>query len=333
MYKYIEKSLKVNKDIIFWYIFSLFQLCCLLLITPTRSYAMVPAAMQEIVRKQIEKASFSVSPVIEDLVLIPGKLTTYDLTITNNSLRPLGMHATAERFSQSGDTIYGDSPLPSWISITSNDIILAPSEKKVIEVTILPPKETKDGGYYGMVLLTPFVSNQQDLNQPVILSKVGTLIFGTIGKLDFDNLLKKVSIVAFNVGGFISDKKNLTISFGIHNSYFTHFIATPTITITPLLFGNSQTIMLEEKHILPQTTRTWNQNVVFPSDYTLYQTKLAISLGNGKQIFATQYNIVFPYKIFFSIIIFIILLYICVRKRNNFKKAIRILINKDYSLN
>src|SRR6266404_4389034 len=109
------------------------------LLTPTVAYAAIP------------RQSLRVSPIINDLKLTPGKPTTVTLTVENISQNPVGIHAEI-----TGNDVLGDAPLdeqkPSamvdWTSLSTNDLVLGEKEKKVITVTINPPANVGQNGYY-----------------------------------------------------------------------------------------------------------------------------------------------------------------------------------------
>ncbi len=202
-------------------------------------------------QNQPVQESFSVDPVIQDLALIPGKPFTYTLTVTNLSDAPLGIQATPQPFTQSGETAVVP-PLLSWITLSPSSIILDPHGVKTMTVTLTPPSRTHNGGYYGMIFLTPFVDTVHTTGRPIILSKIGTLILATIGEINYQQLLTKITLSNFRPTQQIVDTTDPTLTFSLSNRYFTHFDARPTLTITPL-FGKLQKIPLEEWHILPGT--------------------------------------------------------------------------------
>ena len=327
MYKHILIGKNINNDIKKMAIIGFYCLCFCIIASP--SFAMVPGIVREIMNQQSPQQALSIDPAISDLQLSPGKTASYILTITNLSNKPLGI-GTALTDIDGQENSYGKNaqqvPMTIWTTLSESNLIIAPSEKKQITVKITPPINTRDGGYYEALFLTPIVNNQHIRNEPVILSRIGTLIFATIGKLNYQDLQKKVHIVNFAPTQSLFENDNISLSFEVTNDYFTHFIAKPFVTITPLFFGQSKTTLLEEKHILPSKTRRWDFPTRIQFGHIIYKAHLAVFIGNGQQVTADSLIFVLPYKqILLGILLFTILL-IYIRKKTNIHKAIEILI-------
>jgi hypothetical protein len=285
--------------------------------------------LQSVSAQTLPHQSLRVTPIINDLKLIPGKQISFPLTVENISQNSVGIHAELSGFDVTGETPITEqqpSAMVNWTALSPEDSILGPGEKKAIIVTITPPKNTGRSGYYETIFLTPILHQQQVASSPVILSRIAVLVLGTIGNLNYDELAKKVTITHIDPSHTILDKTPQTISFSVANSYFTHFDAKPFLTITPL-FGNPQTILLADKHVLPGNSRTWKYQPSLRTPSIFYQLHLAVSIGNGKQIMADTWFVVFPYKVDLVLIISIVLLFILITKRKRLKKFVSILIH------
>lgn len=272
--------------------------------------------------------SLRVTPIINDLKLTPGKPTSFTITVENISPNPVGIHAELSGFDITGDTPLIEqkpSAMVPWTHLNKEDILLGGNEKKTITVTITPPSSAKQNGYYETIFLTPILHQQITASSPIILSRIGVLVLGTIGNLDDSDLAKKVSIQNFTPSQTIRNSFPDTISFAVANNYFTHFDAKPFITITPL-FGTAQTTELIDKHVLPGGSRTWQYQPTPVAPNIFYQMHLAVSVGGGKQIFADTWFVVLPYKLLL-IIIFAAILFIATFKRHHLKKFITVLLH------
>jgi len=277
------------------------------------------------------KQSLEVSPIINEIRLTPGQPTVINLSIENLSNAPLGIHAEISGLDETNQNIFTDqhpSILTKWTGIATPEIILDPLSQKYIPVTINPPKDAKPSGYYETIFLSPVVSSKNAPSSPVVLTRIGAIILATIGQLDYNDLAKKISIQDFKATSHFLEKSPADLSFSVENKYFTHFTAKPFITIKPL-FGQEQTTLLEEKHILPGTTKTWQFQTSTLGKNIFFQAKLAVSVGNGSQVLADTWFIVLPYK---SALIFILILgifYISIFRRGRIIKAIEALIGKN----
>jgi len=301
----------INKAIVFLILLALIN--CLF---TTKSYAI--------------KQSLQVSPIINDIQLIPGQPTVINLSVENLSDAPLGIHAEISGMDETNQNIFTDqhsSILTKWTSIATPEIILDPLSQKDIPVIINPPKDAKPSGYYETIFLSPIVNSQKQPETPVILTRVGAIILATVGKPDYNDLAKKVNIRDLRPSAYFLEKSPATLSFSVENKYFTHFTAKPFITIKPL-FGQEQTSLLEEKHILPGSNKTWQFQTKIGKNI-FYRTKLAVSVGNGNQVLADTWFIVLPYKSVLLLILVLGIFYFVIFKRQRIIKAIEILIGKN----
>lgn len=285
-------------------------------------YIALPTAVHA---QTIPQQFLEVSPIIEDLKLTPGQPTIYPLTITNKGDKPVGFHIDVTGIDPTTDSVQDythlTSPFLSWIKTEPTDLLVPPHDKNTFIVTIHTPANAKHSGYYATLFLTPFISNPLRPTGPVILERIGTLLLATVGKTNYDDLKHKVTIRDFGFGQTNITAPN-TISFTITNTYFTHFTAKPFLTFVTLL-DKETTIMPIEKHVLPGSTRSW----VIPIRthwYTIYSSaKLAVSIGNGQQIFAQTTYINYPFIICISLAICLLLLLL--RRSKQLKKALKIL--------
>jgi hypothetical protein len=289
---------------------------CFLLLAPQTNAQTMP------------RESLRITPIINDLKLIPGKPTTIRLTVENISQNPVGIHAEINGLDVLGDAPQSDQPpskMVNWTILSTNDLLLGAKQKQIIIVTINTPINIKQNGYYETIFLTPITHQQDYPSSPIILSRIGVLVLGTVGNLNYDDLAKKVSVTNFIPIEKILNTFPSTISFTVANKYFSHFDAKPFITVTPL-FANSQTVELTDKHVLPDSEIIWQYMPTVAKNHIFYQVHLAISVGGGKQIFTDEWFIVLPYEPVAAIIIILILLYISIAKRKRLGKFVKILL-------
>ena len=275
-----------------------------------------------------QEQSLSISPIINDLQLIPGKKITFPITIKNNNSTSVGIHAETTGYDITGETSIFEqkqSVMTNWTTLSQNDLLLNKDQSKTIYVTINTPANTGQSGYYESIFLTPIAHQQEVANSPIILSRFGVLVLGTVGKLNYNDLAGKVSVSDVSPSSPIVNTFPTTISFTVANNYFTHFDAKPFITITPL-FANSQTTLLIDKHVLPGSKRIWQYQPMIAKNRIFYQLHLAVSVGGGKQIFSDTWFIVLPYQFILLICVVLILFYILMTKRKRLKRVVTILI-------
>jgi hypothetical protein len=312
----MEKKFKI--------IFTVTKAFLLLIILNTLFFILNTAAAKAAPPRQ----SISVSPVINDLHLTPGNKTTFALTISNNNTTAIGIHAEITGYDILGATpVFEQKPsvITNWTTLSQNDLLINGGDSKKIYVNIDTPANIKQSGYYETIFLTPIVPQDQTSSTPVILSRIGVLVLGTVGTLNYNDLAKKVSVTNLTPSLEILNTFPPTFSFDVTNNYFTHFDAKPFITFAPF-FAKSQTTLLPDKHVLPGSARVWQYQLPGITNHFFYHVHLAVSIGDGKQISADTFFIVMPYKQILTILIILILLYIGITRRKRLGKFITILI-------
>jgi|WetSurMetagenome_2_1015567.scaffolds.fasta_scaffold34027_3 hypothetical protein len=273
--------------------------------------------------------SIRVSPIINDLQLTPGETTILNLSVENLSDSPLGIHAEISGFDETGQNISTDrhsSALTKWTDIPTPDIILDPLSQKSISVNIAPPKDAKQNGYYETIFLSPVISSKKEPANPIVLTRIGVIVLGTIGKLNYDDLAKKVSVEDFKPEKYVFNNSEAVLNFSVENKYFTHFTAKPFVTIKPL-FGQEKTTLLEEKRVLPGTNKAWKFQTALGKNI-FFKAKLAVSVGSGNQVFAETWFVALPFRHTVEIIILAVTVLIAILARKRIKKAIATLFGK-----
>lgn len=267
----------------------------------------------------------TVSPIIEDLNLIPGTHISYPLTLTNKGDKPVGFHVdlsdadpTAE-----GNTISMShtSEFLRWIKISPTDLIVPPHETEIFTVIITTPKDAPHSGYFATLFLTPFISNPTT-SGPIVLERIGALLLGTVGTPNYEDLSKKVHISSFSfVHGLFSLPKEL--EFEVQNNYFAHFSAKPFLTYSPF-FGKTITVTPVEKHVLPGRSRNWNYQIELPWYMPYAKAHLAVSVGQGYQVVADTWYLNYPLLGIILASIFVLL--ILTKRTRQLKKVFLILV-------
>jgi hypothetical protein len=304
MYKYLVIGKKTNYCIIL----TVFLYCFLL-------YA------QPLFAKTITE-SLTVSPIINTVVLKPDQITQFPLTVTNNADIALGIHMNISGFDENDQTGIAlfqgkDSPMIGWTKAAPTDTVIAPNEKATIIVRIKPPKYLKQGGYYATIFLTPFIAKPQNALGPIILSRIGILVLGTYGTINYENLSQKVQVTHFSVDSLLQNQPTTSVYFTVRNTYFAYFTAKPSLTLSPL-FGKTIQYQLDEKHILPTKSKVWHTSIMIPSLFMVYKAQLATSVGQGHYIYSNTFFLVAPEVITVLCVLCLLLciiLFILLRKR------------------
>lgn len=276
------------------------------------------------------KYLLNVTPAIINFELVKGQIQTFELTVENFLDRPMGIRTTLEPFTypdQSSDHLK-ESPILDWADVSSSEFIIDAQSKETITVTINVPRDAPIGGQYAVLFLTPFYSQEAELEIPTVLSKVGVLLIGSYGQTDYVYLKENVQIPTFSFP-LITDKKEVNTNLRVHNDYFNHFTGKPFIKIAQIL-GEENEIELEEKNILPKTERAWQQNIDIEPNFplALYAADLSFSIGEGNQINKRTYFMYLPGVSYIKYSLLLILLILAFIFRKRLKKAAKTLLTK-----
>lgn len=274
---------------------------------------------------QTPSSILSISPVIFNISLSPGRKYTHTLKITNNLDVPLPLTLTIEPLDTPDDGINqkSNNTIASWITFPVTDMIIEAKKERTVDFQIQVPDRVPLGGYYGMIFLHPSLPHMQGFPQEVS-TKIGILLMGSIGVQDVP--LNKVEINKFGFDSFVYEKNNIEINFMVKNASLNHFSAKPHLTIKPL-FGSPQNVDLEEKFVFPGKSRKWSQTMTlaqFP--HLFYKATLNVSVGGGIQKAMVTYFIAFPFFKLILILLVVIMSIGIFKKWGRFKKAVSILL-------
>ncbi len=300
MYKYKVVDINVKQCIIFCAIFCLFL-----------------RSLHPVFAQTLPKQNLEITPIIQDLQLTAGHTYTYPLEIKNLADKPMGIHVDVNGFDPTNtfNTATITSSLIAWTKLSQQDIIIPALGEKQIPVTITVPKIAEEKGYYETFTITPFLSQQQNAKSPVVLTRFIALVFVTVGNINYSDLEKKVTITHFAPTSFVFGNISALLNFDVQNLYFTHFLAKPFITIKPF-FGKEQTFALDEKHIFPATSKDWQAQIPVNTHHIFYTATLALSVGQGYQLFATTHFVYLPSGVIIAFIIsFLLIALTLLRKR------------------
>jgi transposase-like protein len=270
-------------------------------------------------------AMIKVSPVILKINLMPGTSQIHTIRVENLTDAPMPIRLAVEGFDASDENggfkpPSGDSqtsPLAQWITLNNSETIIPAHKIEEILVRIAIPHIVPLGGYYAIIYITPIFP---DLS---VGSKIGVIALANIGVQG--DLHNKAEIVQFDFRSAVYEKNPVTFTARVQNNSLNYFTAKPSLTITSLM-GDPQTILLDEKVILPGKIRRWER--VFAIQNTnrgIYRATLTVSLENGDHIQTTRTIVLFPIRIALGYMILILSIVFCIVKRKNVRRALLVL--------
>lgn len=276
------------------------------------------------------KSIINISPIILDKQLKKGE-QTYTFKLTNLLNEPLGISVDVEDFAPYADETNSTgkpvtSPIVEWSKLDTQNLVINPKEKKDVTLSVNVPKDAKEGGYYEAIFFTPIYLKTDPSVPKNVVSRIGSLFFGTLGPINYQDLVHKVAVNHFDLGPLLESSQGET-KFSVENNYFNHFSAKPFITITPF-FGKSDRIELTEKRVLPNKARNWSEKFKVKSPYhVFYKANLAVSVGQGHYVYKNTYFVIFPWKKAFSILLIIFAIAFIYFRRAQLKRAARVLFS------
>lgn len=272
--------------------------------------AMTGAAPAVMAEEEQQMYGFSMSPMDQQIVLMPGDSYESSLKVTNPGTHTtdLDYEVSVEPFyrNDNADAIFenvgGRGEMANWITITSHQTgHLAPNETDEVTFRIDVPEDAPAGGQYASVLVS---SSSSADNDAMIKEtrRIGHLIYAEIsGATVRDGEIMNINVPAFLLSG------DITGSVAVKNTGNTHDTATYKLQVFPL-FSDEEVYTNEEdpeKHlILPDQTyyaeTAWEKTPEMGIFNVVYTVEFA-----GKTMQASKMVIKCPIWLLF-IILFIV---------------------------
>ncbi len=215
-----------------------------------------PAVMAE----EEQMYGFSMSPMDQQIVLMPGDSYESSLRVTNPGTHTtdLDYEVNVEPFYRNDDAtaifenVGGRGEMANWITITSHQTgHLAPNETDEVTFRIDVPEDAPAGGQYASVIVSSSSSSSEDAMIKET-RRIGHLIYAEIS----GETVRSGEIMNLNVPTFLLSG-NIAGSVAIKNTGNTHGVATYKLQVFPL-FSDEEVYTNEEdpeQHlILPDQT-------------------------------------------------------------------------------
>ncbi len=222
----------------------------------TAATVAVPAVMAE----EEQMYGFSMSPMDQQIVLMPGDSYESSLRVTNPGTHTtdLDYEVNVEPFYRNDDAtaifenIGGRGEMANWITVTSHQTgHLSPNETDEVTFRIDVPEDAPAGGQYASVIVSSSSSSSEDAMIKET-RRIGHLIYAEIS----GETVRSGEIMNLNVPAFLLSG-NIAGSVAIKNTGNTHGVATYKLQVFPL-FSDEEVYTNEEdpeQHlILPDQT-------------------------------------------------------------------------------
>lgn len=221
-------------------------------------------------------SAITISPPIMEVVINPAETQEEVVTLYNEGSQDLMITGYAEAFTPRGENgeanIIQNSAYQAlpWISLKTNNFILASGQIKQIPITIAIPRTAAAGGYYVAIMFESKMAAVKSL-----AGEAGTAIIGRVGSLALIKVSgeskEKMEVLEFNVNQNISPGLPIDFTTRLKNAGDVHLKPTGYITIVNM-FGRVVTtipINYDGRNVLPSSIRkfvgTWDREMVKPA--------------------------------------------------------------------
>ena len=259
-------------------------------------------------------SSFRLSPMYQNMSLVPGEITYGTFVITNPANNETNvkykLYVQAFIAKDDDDVVFennGDyNQIVDWITLEKTAGEITPNASEEIKFTISTPENAPAGGQYAAIMVrqeaTGSIGDAVNLKQNYEISH---LIYADVA----GETVRKGDISEVNVPGFLFSG-NITGTAKIKNLGNVHSRATHTLQVFPL-FSNEEVYTNEENpqtsFIMPSTTKvtntTWENTPSLGIFHVIYHVEY-----EGVESKVDKYVIVCPLWLLFLIILALFLL-------------------------
>ena len=290
-----------------------------------------------------QETNLSISPIIVEKKIDPGKSAQEVLTVLNKSSKPMAVKVYAENFSAAdefGGMVFdtednGEYTLKSWVKFDKSNLIINPKSSEKVTITVDIPTNAEPGGHYGVVFFEPVIpKDSPDKSSLGISSRIGALFFVTAS----GEILEKGRVL----GATSADKCSgvqcsfktarfrewgpVPFQFKFENTGNVHVKVKGKIEIYNLFGMKVGDVAVDEKTVLPKSTRYFDVKWLREPLLGYYKAKLILNYGSLNVTDRAQVGFwAFPWKIALIVLAFAVTIYFFWTRRR--KKRAR--LNKN----
>lgn len=285
-----------------------------------------------VAQDQPSQVTISVSPPTFELSANPGDTLNNSFRIVNGTDQELTLSTAVKNFTAEGEegavNLTDDETgfsLASWISVNPETAVLPARGSQTFAFTIDVPLDAEPGGHFGSVIVS---------TNPVQIDATGASVSQEAGPLILLSVAGEVN-QAGNIVSFAStkgtwEKGPVVLETRISNEGNVHFKPSGTIAIKNM-FGREVTrINLEERNVLPGTTRKlvneWSPGFTVGR----FTADASVVFGPDQNVdTASTTFVIFPYKVIVPAVLGVILvLWLLIRGRQRISAAGKALAGK-----
>lgn len=274
----------------------------------------------------VSALTFSMSPMKQKIVLVPGQTFRGSLKITNPATSDSDFQYQAkvepvkfdEDYNMSLETTEKYSDIVKWIKVQNPSGIVKPNETVTIYFEINTPEDAPAGGQYAAITVGTVAgegSGSLNIQQNVQMAHV--IYANVAGETVYDTNVSEVEIPSFLFG------ENISASALVKNGGNSYIDVKHTLQVYPLfsdeeIYTNEEDP--EETIVLPETSRrttsTWGKTPAIG----IYRVRYAVLVDDEVAASAEKMVIICPIWLLFIVIFAIVALIIWIVIRVRIRK-------------
>jgi len=279
-----------------------------------------------------DTVALSVSPQVFEISANPGDSIDDSFKIVNGTDVDLTLTATPKNFTPEGeeggvalteeDTAYS---LASWTTVSPQVVVIPARGSQVFDFNITLPLGAEPGSHLGSIIVQTEAATLDD-SGVAVSQEIGPLILVSVS----GDIVVGAEIASFSTDSFW-EKGPVLFETRVTNTGNVHFKPRGTIEIKNMFGKVVTTIDVQEKNVLPDSTRLlideWAADGFTVGSYT---ADLTLVYGPDDTILTSSTSFfVFPYKTIVPITLGVILVvWLAVRYRKRISKAGKALSGK-----
>jgi hypothetical protein len=275
---------------------------------------------------QETQRTYTITPPTITQKLNPGQNAEGILKVFNNTEQSLTFTAAAKDFIVQ-DTLGTPTFLPNntlsnkysaaaWIGVTPSTFTVGAHQRQELNYYVHVPANARPGGHYAAVTYAPSVSLGVSGTGASVNTEAGSLFY-----IEINGPITESSFVTKFFANFFQEYGPVKISTQIKNLGDLHITPQGTITVTGLLFNQTQN--LANHNVFPEAARDFDNTFGQTWMIGRYKAVLLASYGksNNLPLMATVYFWVFPWRLALVTVLAIVALiltalYLKKRKKN-----------------
>lgn len=228
------------------------------------------------------RSALSVSPGIVDSALDPGTTFTIDISLANQSPRPVTIRASAgplvpeQEVDEAYRAAFDDS---AWFTVNNPNFNLLAQERKKVGVTVTVPPDAEPGGHYATINFDSFHSEQTAADPLAVNARVGVVVLLSVT----GDVRERASFVGpIRVDTFDTDTHPTEFALTLRNEGNVHVLPQGKLVVRNVFGRVVEELPLPPGTLLPGTDReypvTWKHGLI-AGIYTVEAEIIAGSQG------------------------------------------------------